>query len=158
MARRKLKMRQLGTLRLLAELFNRDLLTPPIMKIVTAELLNRSKTAGVYDSELIECVVQVRFFFLIFPVCCDTRTCTVSLLDIGGYYHLVCWESSVFERLRIVHQGYSSRAWHRGKKTGIPYHHYSFFQLDKDYGSGIFAGGPGTSRILVAVQSIVLLQ
>lgn len=59
-AARKLKLRQLGTLRLLAELFNRDLLTPAIMKIVTAELLSRSKTGGVYDSDLIECVVQVR--------------------------------------------------------------------------------------------------
>lgn len=60
-ARRKLKMRQLGTMRLLAELFNRDLLTPAIMKIVTAELLSRSRSAtGLYDSDLIECLVQVR--------------------------------------------------------------------------------------------------
>jgi hypothetical protein len=58
-ARRKLKMRQLGTMRLLAELFNRDLLTPAIMKIVTTELLSRGKSAGGYDSDLIECLVQV---------------------------------------------------------------------------------------------------
>lgn len=82
-AARKLKLRQLGTLRLLAELFNRDLLTPAIMKIVTAELLSRSKTKGAYDSELIECVVQARPPSLpcmtspLYPV-----TCLVALLCI----------------------------------------------------------------------------
>lgn len=59
-ARRKLKMRQLGTLRLIAELFNRDLLTHSVMRIVMEDMLGRCHVAatGEYDVPLIECLVQ----------------------------------------------------------------------------------------------------
>eukprot|EP00892_Ulva_mutabilis_P008950 jgi/Ulvmu1/6427/UM003_0056.1 len=58
-ARRKLKMRQLGTLRLIAELFNRDLLTHSVMRIVMMDMLDRCRTSGgAYDVPLIECLVQ----------------------------------------------------------------------------------------------------
>lgn len=58
--RRKLKMRQLGTLRLIAELFNRDLLTHSVMRIVMMDMLDRCRSsAGAYDVPLIECLVQV---------------------------------------------------------------------------------------------------
>ena len=58
--RRKLKMRQLGTIRLLSELFNKDLVTQPIMRIVIQELMATSFCGGKYEGDLIECIVQVR--------------------------------------------------------------------------------------------------
>lgn len=59
-ARHALKMRQLGTVNLLSELFNKDLVTHPIMRIVVQELLGTSLKEGVFDSDLIECIVQAR--------------------------------------------------------------------------------------------------
>lgn len=59
-ARRKLKMRQLGTLRLIAELFNRDLLNHSVMRIVMMDMLDRCRAGGAYDVPLIECLVQAR--------------------------------------------------------------------------------------------------
>lgn len=58
-ARRALRMRELGTVRLLSELFNKDLVTQAIMKIVVAELMKRACPEGNFDGDLVECIVQV---------------------------------------------------------------------------------------------------
>jgi hypothetical protein len=57
--RRQLRMRELGTIRLLAELFNKELVTQAIMKIVISGLLSRGCPGGHFDGDLIECIVQV---------------------------------------------------------------------------------------------------
>jgi hypothetical protein len=58
--RRALRMRELGTVRLLAELYNKDLVTPAVINIVVKELVKRGCPGGNFDGDVIECVVQAR--------------------------------------------------------------------------------------------------
>jgi hypothetical protein len=91
-SRRRLKMRQLGTMRLLAELYNRDLLIQAVMKIVVSQFLERSIVDGVYDSDLIECLVQVRgrFRFGRLSAASRIRPCNYLSLVCPPYWHDVC--------------------------------------------------------------------
>jgi hypothetical protein len=65
--RRHLRMRELGTIRLLAELYNKELLTQSIMRIVISDLLSRGCPGGNFDGDLIECLVQVRLLYYSLP-------------------------------------------------------------------------------------------